>query len=79
MEISPEKSETISFLGKEPVRCKIVVDNKRSQQVRNFKSTGCEISCENRKGIPQKLGRFSQILGILTTLVKQIRSGNFQE
>ena len=28
MEISPEKSETTEFLGRDPVRCKIVVDNK---------------------------------------------------
>jgi len=27
MEISPEKSETMSFLGQDPVRCKIIVDN----------------------------------------------------
>jgi hypothetical protein len=28
MEISPEKSETMSFLGQDPIRCKVVVDNK---------------------------------------------------
>jgi hypothetical protein len=33
MEISLDKSHTMEFLGKDPVRCKIVVDNKRLQQV----------------------------------------------
>jgi len=28
MEMSPEKTETIAFVGKDPVRCKIIVDNK---------------------------------------------------
>jgi hypothetical protein len=28
MEISPEKSETKAFLGQDPARCKIVVENK---------------------------------------------------
>jgi hypothetical protein len=27
MEISPEKSETMAFLGQDPARCKIIVDN----------------------------------------------------
>jgi len=28
MEISPEKSQTMTFLVQDPVRCKIVVNNK---------------------------------------------------
>ena len=35
---------------------------------KNFKYLGCENSYENRKGFQQKLSKFSQILGILTTL-----------
>ena len=44
MEISPEKSETMAFLGQDPVRYKIVVDNKCLQKIKNFKYLGCEIS-----------------------------------
>jgi len=44
MEISLEKSELMTFLGHDPERCKIVVDNKCLQQVKNFKCFGCEIS-----------------------------------
>jgi hypothetical protein len=61
MEISPEKSETIVFLGKDPARCKIIVNN-RCLQVNNFKYLSCEISYENEKDIQQKLAKFAQTL-----------------
>jgi len=47
MEISSEKSETMEFLGQDPVTCKMVVDNKCLQQVKNFKHLGFEIYYTN--------------------------------
>jgi len=47
MEISPEKCKKMAFLGQDPVTCKIFVENKCLQQVKNFKYLGCEISYEN--------------------------------
>ena len=35
MEISPEQSEMMAFSGQDPVRCKITVDNKSLQQLKN--------------------------------------------
>ena len=55
---SPEKSEAMAFLGRDPVRCKIVVDNKCLQQVKNFQNPGFEISYENEKDIQQKWVKF---------------------
>ena len=55
----------MAFLGQDPVRCKIVVDNKCLKQVRNFKYGGCESSYENGKDIQQKLAKFAQILVIV--------------
>jgi len=49
METSPEKSKVMAFLGKDPVRYKIFVDNKCLQQARNLKYLGCEISYENER------------------------------
>jgi hypothetical protein len=49
-----EKSETMAFLGQDPVRCKIVVDNK-CLQARHFKHLGSEISYENVHDIQQKI------------------------
>jgi len=51
MEILPEKSETKAFLGQDPERCKIFVDNKCLQQVQNCKYLGCKISYENVEDI----------------------------
>jgi hypothetical protein len=61
MEISPEKSEMMAFLGQDPVSCKFIVDNK-CLQVKNFKYLNCEISYENEKDINQKPANFSQTL-----------------
>ena len=49
VEIRPEKPETIALLGQDPVRGKIVTDNKFLQEVKNFKYLGSEISYENEK------------------------------
>jgi hypothetical protein len=49
MEISPKKCEKMAFLRQDPVICKIFVENKCLQQVRNFKYLGCEISYGNEK------------------------------
>jgi len=67
----------MAFLGQDPVTCKICVENKCLQQVRNFKYLGCEIFYENEKDIQQKVAKFAQILGIETTLLNQIWSRNF--
>jgi len=45
--------KNMAFLGQDPVRCKIVVDTKCLQQVKNFKYLGCEIYYENEKDTQQ--------------------------
>jgi phage major head subunit gpT-like protein len=57
MDIPPEKSETMAFLGQDPVRCEIVVDIKCLQYVKNFKYLICEISYENDRDVQQKLAK----------------------
>jgi hypothetical protein len=55
----------VAFLGQDPLRCTIVVDNKR-WQVKNSKYLSCEISYENESGsIWQHLAKFAQTTGIL--------------
>jgi hypothetical protein len=78
MEMSPEKSEKMAFLGQLSVRCKIVVD-KCLQEVKNFKYLGCEISYKNEKFIQQKLAKFSEIHGFLNNIFKPTLVRNFQE
>jgi len=43
MEISPGKSETMAFLGQDPARCYIIVDNICEE----FYIFTCEMSYEN--------------------------------
>jgi hypothetical protein len=54
----------MAYLGKDPVRCKIIVDNKYLQQMKNCKYLGCEISYEYEKDI-KKIAKFDKIPGIL--------------
>jgi len=70
MEISPQKSNTVAFLGKDAVRHKIIVNNKCLQQLKNFKYLGCEIPYGNGKDIQQKLAKFVQMLGIMNNAFK---------
>ena len=70
MEILSGKSKTMEFLRQDPIRCKIVVDNKCLQQVNSFKCLGCETFYENKKDFQQKVTKFSEILGILNNTFK---------
>jgi hypothetical protein len=45
----------MTILGKDPVWCKIVVDNKCLQYEKTFKYRGCETSYDKEKDIQQKL------------------------
>ena len=60
----------MAFLGQDTVECKIVVDNKPLQKVKNFNYFGFEISYENEKNNQQNFENFSKILGILYISLK---------
>jgi hypothetical protein len=60
----------MTFLGQDPVRCKIIVGNRRLLQVKNFKYLSCEISYENENDVQQKLAKLAQILGIIKNTFK---------
>jgi hypothetical protein len=69
---SPEKSETMEVLGQDPVRCKIIVDNKCLQQVKILNISVVKISYEDGEDIQQKLAKFAQITGIVDNTFKLI-------
>jgi hypothetical protein len=69
MEISTEKSETIAFLGQDPVRCKFVVDNKCLQQAKNSEYLYCEISYANEV-YSTKTSEISQMPGFTNNTLK---------
>ena len=45
------------FLAQDPVRCKIIMDNKYLKQLKNFKYLGSEISYENEKYVPRQTSK----------------------
>jgi hypothetical protein len=64
MKISTEKTKTVAFCGPEPIRSKIVIDNKIIQ-VNVFNYLGCSLSYEGEKDIDVKISKFLKIRGLI--------------
>ena len=56
----------MAFKGRDPVRTKIVIDNKIIEQVNLFNYLGNVISYEGELDIDNKLNNFLKTTGILT-------------
>jgi hypothetical protein len=70
MEMPSEKSEMMAFLGQDPLKCTIMLNNKCFQQVKNFKCLSWEVSYENGNDIQQKIIKFASVLGIVSNTFK---------
>jgi hypothetical protein len=53
--ISTNKIKTMAFQGQDPIRSKIVINNKIIEQVNTFNYLGCLLSYETEKDITSKL------------------------
>jgi len=62
--ISVQKTQSMAFKGRDPVRTKIVIDNKIIEQVNLFNCLGNTISYEGELDIDNKLNNFLKITGI---------------
>jgi hypothetical protein len=49
MTISCKKSKVMAFIGQEPVRCKITINDKIFEEVNECKYLGCQISYEGER------------------------------
>ena len=56
--ISVQKTKPMAFKGRDPVRSKIVIDNKIIEQVNLFNCLGNMISYEGELDIDSKLNKF---------------------
>jgi hypothetical protein len=65
--ISVQKTKSMAFKGRDPVRTKLVTDNKIKEQVNLFNCLG-NISYEGDLGIDNKLNNFLKITGILNNV-----------
>jgi hypothetical protein len=60
----------MAFLEQQPVRSKIVIENKILEQVNMFNYLGCHVSYEVEKDIQDKITKFLKILGSLNNVLK---------
>jgi len=60
----------MAFKGRDPVRTKIVIDNKIIEQVNSFNYLGNMISYEKKLDIVSKLHNYLKITGILNNVFR---------
>ena len=60
----------MTFKGRDPVRTKIVIDNKIIEKVNLFNCLGNMISYEGELDIDNKLNNFLKITGILNNVFR---------
>jgi len=60
----------MTFKGRDPVRTKIVIDNKIKEQVNLFNYLGNVISYEGEMNSDNKLNNFLKITGILNNVLR---------
>jgi len=68
--ISVQKTKSMAFKGRDPVRTKIVINNKIIEQINMFNYLGNLISYEKELDIDNKLHNFLKITGILNNVFK---------
>jgi hypothetical protein len=68
--ISVQKTKSMAFRGRDPVRTKIVIDNKIIEQVNSFNYIGNMISYEKELDIDNKLHNYLKITGILNNVFR---------
>ena len=68
--ISVQKTKSKAFKGRDPVRTKIVIDNKIIEQVNMFNCLGNMISYGKELDIDNKLHNYLKITGILNNVFK---------
>jgi len=68
--ISVQKTKPMAFKGRDPVRTKIVIDNKIIEQVNLFNYLRNMISFEAELDIDYKLNNFLKITGILNNVLR---------
>jgi hypothetical protein len=68
--ISVQKTKSMAFKGRDPVRTKIVIDNKIEERVKSFNYLGNVISYERELDIDNKLNYYLKITGILNNVFR---------
>jgi len=64
LSISVQKTKSVALKGRDPVRTKILIDNKIIEQVNSFNNLGNMISSEKELDIDNKLHNYLKITDI---------------
>lgn len=70
LKISSNKTKTMAFKGRDPIRSKIVINNNTIEQINTFNYLGCSISYQDEKDITSKTMKFLKITGIINKVLK---------
>ena len=60
----------MAFLGSNPIRTKIVIEDQVLEQVSHFKYLGCDITYDEDKDIINKVNTFQRICGTIRRTLK---------
>ena len=69
MKGSVEKTITMPFIGKYPLRTKIKLDNKSIEQMSPLRYIGCDITYAVDCDIDRKLAKYQSVCGIIRRLL----------
>lgn len=70
LRISKTKTKTMAFLGSNPIRTKIVIEDQVLEQVSHFQYLGCDITYDEDKDIKNKVNTFQRICGTIRRTLK---------
>lgn len=70
LKISTNKTKIMAFCGNEPIRSKIVLNEKPIEQVNCFKFLGCSVSYMGEVDIQQKIEKFNYYNGTIKRTLK---------
>lgn len=68
--ISNTKTKVMAFIGKQPIRSKIIINNAAIEQVSHFNYLGCEVSYNKDNDVIQKLYKFQYMCGTISRTLK---------
>jgi hypothetical protein len=74
--ISVQKTKSVAFKGRDPIRSKIVIGNKTIEQVNSCNYLGNLISYENEMDIDNKLNNYLRITGIINNVFRPKKTLN---
>jgi hypothetical protein len=68
--VSVQKTKSLAFKERDPIRSRIVIDNKIIEEVNSFNYLGNLISYENEMDIDNKLNNYLRVTGFINNVFR---------